>query len=132
LADKIAVGGQKAKAGHLVRIADVLADAEAGLGLFEDTKGYEPAVFAKRLKEVSARIYGTARPVFVEGTARDPSRVAVKIRRRIDDLTRHLLADCKSPDDQLRRVAERFALVAASGELARDALGLPWGVGEAE
>jgi putative DNA primase/helicase len=125
-------GGQKAKAGHLVRINDVPADAGAGFGLFEDTKGFEPAVFAKRLKEMAARYYGTAGPAFVAAIACDPSEVADKIRRRIEDTTRHLLADCQPPDGQLRRVAERFALVAASGELAREALELPWKEGEAE
>jgi putative DNA primase/helicase len=132
LADKIAEGGQKAKAGHLVRIADVPADAGAGFGLFENTKSYEPAAFAKRLKEMAARVYGTAGPAFVEAMAYDPSEVADKIRRRVEDIARHLLAHCQSPDGQLRRVAERFALVAASGELAREALELPWEVGEAE
>src|SRR5215211_5643051 len=50
LGDKIAEGGRRAKAGQLIRIADVPADAGRGFGLFEDTKGENPADFAKQLK----------------------------------------------------------------------------------
>jgi putative DNA primase/helicase len=37
-----------------------------------------------------------------------------------------------SADGQVSRVARRLAIVAASGELARDALDLPWGEDEVE
>ena len=42
LGDKIAESGRRAKAGELIRLVDVPADAGKGKGLFEDTKRLEP------------------------------------------------------------------------------------------
>ncbi|MEG9526001.1 MAG: DUF927 domain-containing protein, partial [Hyphomicrobiales bacterium] len=130
LADKIAETGKRARAGQLIRVVDVPADAGAGSGLFEDTKGEEPATFAKRIKGAALRCYGVAGPQFVSVLAEDPDGTAEAARAMIADTVRTLLADVPEPDGQSHRAAERFALIATAGEMARVALALPWDEGE--
>lgn len=132
LGDKIAEGGRAAKAGQLVRIVDVPADAQAGFGLFENCKGEEPAQFARSIKEAALRVYGTAGPAFVEALAKDLAAAEQEGRAKIRAMTKQVLGGAESADGQLIRVAERFALIATAGEMARAALGLPWAEGEAE
>ncbi|MER2266712.1 DUF927 domain-containing protein, partial [Methylobacterium oxalidis] len=132
LADKIAEGGRKAKAGQLVRLVDVPADAQAGLGLFEETKGQEPAQFARSIKDAALRTYGTAGPAFVEALTRDTAAAEHNARAQIGSMMKRLLGVCPAPDGQMIRVAERFALISAAGEMVRVALGLPWHEGEVE
>jgi putative DNA primase/helicase len=132
LGDKIAEGGRKAKAGQLLRLVDVPADAGRGLGLFEDTKGSDPASFAKAIKAAALSHYGTAGPAFVEELAKDPGTVAQASRRRVAEIQHNLLHGIGEATGQVSRVALRFALIAAAGELGRVALGLPWAEGEAE
>ncbi|MFC4170488.1 DUF927 domain-containing protein [Microvirga sp. GCM10011540] len=132
LGDKIAETGKRAKAGQLIRLVDVPADAGRGLGLFEDIKGQDPAEFSKEIKAAALRTYGTAGPAFVEYLADDPEAVAEAARQRIADMQRALLEGIGETSGQAYRVAHRFALIATAGEFARVALGLPWAEGEAE
>ncbi|HEY8381584.1 MAG TPA: DUF927 domain-containing protein [Microvirga sp.] len=133
LADKIAETGRRAKAGQLVRLVDVPADAGKGQGLFEDTKGHSPADFSRKvLVPAALRVYGTPGPVFVEMLANDPDAVARFARERIGAVQRALLDGTGETSGQVHRVAHRFALIATAGELARVALGLPWAEDEAE
>ncbi len=132
LADKIAEGGRKAKAGQLVRLVDVPAEAGAGLGLFEDTKGQDAAAFSKAIKQAALQVYGIAGPAFVETLTTYPEQIIAQARIVTAQITSRMLEGRRRIDGQLSRVAERFALVAAAGELARTSLGLPWTIGEAE
>src|SRR3712207_8916414 len=93
LADKIAEGGHKPKAGQLLRVIDIPADAGWGFGLFDDPHGQQPGAFAKLLKDASDRFYGTAGLAFVDALAADPKQTAAaarvlsgQIRRRLLDL----------------------------------------------
>jgi len=131
LADKILEGGGKVKAGQLVRMIDIPADAGKGLGLFEDTKGKGAAIFSKELKEATLRYYGTSGPAFVEALADNPETACKAARKRIAAFTEELLGGLEA-DGQTTRVAQRLALFAVAGEMAREALALPWPPGEAE
>ena len=52
LAYHAAEAGRKTRAGHAVRLVDILADAGAGHGLFENLHGFPGgAAFANTLKE---------------------------------------------------------------------------------
>lgn len=131
LADKIAEEGRgHAKAGQSVRVVDIPADAGAGLGLFENLHGCESAdLFARQLKNASARYYGTPLRAFLQKLVVDR-----------DDLTKHaraVMADFQAnncpegADGQVSRVCGRFALVAAAGEVGTLLGVLPWPSGEA-
>ncbi|WP_262299649.1 DUF927 domain-containing protein [Microvirga sesbaniae] len=132
LGDKIAETGKRAKAGQLIRLVDVPADAGKRLGLFEDTKGHEPANFSKSIKAASLQYYGTAGQAFAAILADNPDLVAEAARDRIETIQRKILETAGTNGGQAFRVAQRFALIAAAGELARDALNLPWGENEPE
>jgi putative DNA primase/helicase len=132
LGDKIAEGGKRAKAGQLIRLVDVPADAGRGMGLFEDTKRHEPEAFSKAMKSAALQYFGTAGPSFAAYLADDPDTVAHVARERIATIQKKLLEGSEGSSGQAYRVAHRFALIAAASELAAAALGLPWRQGEAE
>jgi putative DNA primase/helicase len=124
LADKIEETGKRAKQGQIVRMVDIPADADAGMGLFENVHGCDPARFATQLKAAAMKTYGTAGPAFVEALAREPRVAAANINNRIQVLLEDW--DVTGSDGQVARVAQRFALIAAAGEFAGRVLGLPW------
>ena len=123
LADKMAEDGKVVKAGQETRQADIPADAGADLGLFEDLHGKESAgELAYHLKVASRKFYGTPIEAMLDRlVTQSPEERATLInglKRRKAELVESILP--VDPDGQVRRVAERFALVAVAGELAID------------
>lgn len=116
LALHMAEGGKRTRAGQETRLAEVPADAGAGLGLF-DTLHDAPsaATFANRLKEATNRHFGHVGPAFVERllTMREEWPA---LATAVKDLGVQLAGE--GADGQVQRVARRFALVTAAGELA--------------
>jgi uncharacterized protein (DUF927 family) len=132
IADKMAEAGGRvrAAAGMAVRVVDLPADAGAGRGLFEALHDAADArAFADRIKADAARCYGMAGPEFLRLIVTDPAAAADAVagfRRGF------LAAQVPSgADGQVARVADRFAIIAAGGELARVLGILPWPEGEA-
>ena len=121
--------GRKAKAGSLVRLLDLPADAQKGYGLFDDCHGEQASEFAQRLKSNALAHYGCAGPEFVAQLAQllrtqpDFKRV---LRERIDSVQQQLLPEFGTVDGQVQRAARHFAIVAVAGEYACKVLGLPW------
>jgi uncharacterized protein (DUF927 family) len=131
LADKVREDGRtRATAGQSVRVVDVPADAGARLGLFENLHGAEDGDrFARDLKEAAARFHGTALRAFLEALTRRLDGVAREVPASI---RRFVEARCPADaDGQVKRVAARFGLVAAAGELGVSLGVLPWPEGEA-
>ena len=130
LADKVAEKGGQAAAGQEVRVVDIAADAGCGLGIFETIHGMtEPSDFANKLKRASAEHYGHAGRAFVERLVSDLEGALQAARASMREFeTREVPAKA---DGQVRRVAGRFALVAAAGELATNWGILPWPAGTA-
>jgi putative DNA primase/helicase len=130
LAEKLAEDGwgRRISAGQQVRIVDVPADTGRH-GLFEALHGYDGAGLARHLKQASARQHGHAGPAFVEAIAADTGTMRETMAALIDEFRcRH----CPNgADGQALRVAERFALAAAAGELASRQQILPWAPGQA-
>ena len=130
LADLIAEAGGRTRAGQEVRVIDLPADAGAKLGMFERLpQDMKAGAFADALRDAAATHYGHAGPAFVaelasrHGEAREALRTA-----------RDAIAATLAPADaagQVRRVAQRFALVAAAGELATEYGLTGWTEGEA-
>ena len=123
----------KAKAGQLIRLIDIPADAGSGHGLFE-TCGDEPAaVFAQRIKANALSCYGSAGPAFVGHIAkmleRNPLQTKDELLRQIAEIQAGLVHNLAGFDGQVTRGARHFAVVAVAGEMARARLGLPWAEG---
>lgn len=117
LGELVMQGGGKVRAGQEVRVVDIPADAGRGFGLFDQVpQGVAPGVFADRLKAAAAKHYGHALPAFLSQLSDDVEGARAAIKDMRDALAEEL-ADGIT-DGQVRRVAQRFALIAAAGELA--------------
>ncbi|MCA1500856.1 DUF927 domain-containing protein [Bradyrhizobium sp. NBAIM14] len=132
LADKLAEDGhgRKPAAGQQVRIVDIEADAGANLGLFEDLHEFDsPEAFARHLRSTTSNFYGCAARAFLEVVTGDLDNIRDAVREHMKGFTEHYVP--KSADGQVERVAQRFALVAAAGEIAAVSGIVPWPAGEA-
>lgn len=132
LADKAAEDGRgkKLAAGQHVRVIDLAADAGAGMGLFENLHGFASAdVFAQHLREASGRNYGVAARQYLAALVPEVEFARKAVASVVEAFSeRHVPAGA---DGQVERVAQRFALIAAAGELARQIGILPWQPDEA-
>ena len=133
-ADKLAEIGQRAKAGQDARIASIPADAGAGFGSFQALHGVaHGGALSERIKAAALRNHGTAARAFLETLAAERAADEATLRLEIEAVVSAFLKANVPPtaDGQVRRVAKRFALTAAAGELARGYGVLPWPEGEA-
>ncbi|OUS04247.1 hypothetical protein A9Q96_14945 [Rhodobacterales bacterium 52_120_T64] len=130
LADKIKEGGGRMAAGMGVRVIDLRADAGAGMGIFENIHGADdPSTFAQEFKKAVGKFYGTASRAWVKVLATNAEMIRDEIAKK-----RRLFMENQFPtgaDGQVIRVADRFALVAAAGELATARGITGWSDGEA-
>ena len=131
LAGHMAEAGKVPKAGQQTRLADVSVDAGAGLGAFENLHLYASGhEFAQALARACSSQYGTAYAGFVSRLMHERGpRLLDHLREQIRRFERKHLSD--AAEGQARRVAARFGLIGAAGELARVWLELPWQEGEA-
>nr|ART39507.1 J284 [uncultured bacterium] len=116
---QIATTGRRIAAGQEVRLADIEADAGAGMGIFEELNGHpSPAALALALKDAAARYHGAVGVAWLRWlVANRPD--ADKWRAAVDRFAADVVPAGAS--GQAGRVARRFGLVAVAGELATDA-----------
>jgi uncharacterized protein (DUF927 family) len=130
LAEHMGEVGKTPRAGQELRLAEIPADAGAGLGVFENLHGYaNGADFAKALDRAVRKHYGTAFHAFVSelvGKQASIPELAREVQRKFE-------AACldAAAHGQARRVAARFALVGAAGEMATKWGVTAWEPGEA-
>ncbi len=122
LAQHVAEAGKRIHAGAEIRLCDVPADAGAGMGAFENIHGFDsPDKFSDELVANAAKYYGVAFIEFIKCVLAKREAIAPMVRECETVFTKATLTDKAS--GQARRVASRFALVAAGGELATE-----WGI----
>ncbi|MFQ1807379.1 DUF927 domain-containing protein [Aeromonas veronii] len=129
LEDHAASAGQRTQAGMEVRTIQIPSDT-GHHGAFEWLHGMEGGrIFADTLKANTERQHGTAFRALVEGLALDldthREHLASEIKRLAIELTP------KGAGNQVGRAINRFALVAAAGELATRLGVTDWPKGEA-
>jgi uncharacterized protein (DUF927 family) len=133
LADRLAEakgGPRRVRAGQEVRVLDIPADT-GRYGLFGELHGFPDArALADALRAAAGRYYGTAGLAWLEQLAADPDGFAAAAREVVETFSAAYVP--AGADGQVLRAAQRFALVAAAGELAAGAGVLPWPPGEAE
>ncbi len=126
LSAKMAEDGINVMAGQETRFIDLEADANKNMGVFEDIHGAElPAAFSDAIRAAAATHYGHASRAFLRQLLAAPEDAFSEARGLMDTFTTR----CACPADangQVQRVAKRFAIVAASGELAVRWGVLPW------
>ncbi len=113
----MARAGRKANAGQEIRLADIEADAGAGMGAFEVLHDQPtPAALALAVKDAASRYHGAVGLAWLRCIVADRSKLADFIA----DGIKRFVADVvpKEATGQVVRVARRFGLVAMAGELA--------------
>ena len=131
LADHMAEGMKRARTGQEVRMADIPADAGAGLGAFENLHDFAGgAAFASHLAREVQACHGAPGRAFIEWACSHASTLPKRLRASVQALARQWVPAGAS--GQVERVAARFALVGVAGELATEAGLTCWPAGEGE
>ena len=123
-------GNDKSYAGQELRLLDLEADLGEGLGAWQTVhEASGPSAFSDGLKAATNAHYGHAGPLFVERFIEHREESKAALLR----LQAAFLEDVTVPGDtgQAQRGAQRFATVAAAGELACRLDVVPWRPGEA-
>lgn len=124
--------GHTVKGGQSVRYAEIPADAGKGMGVFE-VLHEQPS--GKALSETIARnsnlYYGTALPAFLSRVARDKSDADRQMKKLYELFHQRIEKHLVGTASEVGRVANRFALVAAAGELATKYGVTAWKLGDA-
>jgi len=129
LRDHAQTAGKLTRGGAEVRLVNVVTDAGAGLGLFENIHGAKSAdIFARKLRRLGLRYYGAPLRAWLDYLTKD--RVAAQDalkQSRSAFLNKYLPA---SATGEVSRAAQRFALIGAAGEIATTAGITGWANGE--
>ena len=121
--------GKKTRAGQEVRILDI--PVETGkYGAFENLHGYSNGdSFAKELNVLTSKYYGNAAIRFIELLIANKAEYLLLARKKIQQFEKEHLPTNAS--GQVSRALNRFAVIAAAGEIAT-AMGITkWENGEA-
>lgn len=119
LSSLMARGGQKPTAGQEIRLADIEADASRELGIFEDIHQYkEPAKFALALKNAANQYHGAVGLAWLKKIVATQEEIKPFLEEHISLFIEKMTGSYHS--GQIKRVARRFALVSAAGELATE------------
>eukprot|EP01037_Dinobryon_pediforme_P016102 gene16102-16278_t len=121
---------ERTYAGQELRLLDIDADQGRGLGCWHKLHDApSAAAFSETVKGAALENYGHALPLFVERLLLDEVRLIERFRQFEAEFLRDVLRD--GDHGQIRRGAQRFAVVAAAGELASELDVAPWPAGEA-
>ena len=130
LDDKITAGRQTVMAGQLVRVLDIPADAGDGMGIFSELHGFSsPQALSIHLGNAAMQTYGSPMRAFLEQLTHDCSSHVQQAKKYMRQFVQG--TECEGMSAQITRVRERFALIAAAGELAIQFGVLPLTHGEA-
>ncbi len=111
----MAQAGQKTNAGIEVRVAHIDADAGKGLKTFDSLVLADTgAGKADKIKELSQAYYGAAGIAWLEYITSDKAATTATAKQFVSDF----MSQYSNLAPQAHRVAKRFAIVAAAGEMA--------------
>jgi putative DNA primase/helicase len=131
LADHMAEGMKRTRAGQETRMADIPADAGCGRGAFETLHHFEDgAEFSRALTTLTGNFYGATGREWLQWLVTHADTLKARIKQAAAAFVRALVPEAAS--GQVHRVGMRFALVGAAGELATEAGLTGWPKGEAE
>lgn len=130
LAEHMGEAGKIMRAGQSLRMAEIPADAGAGLGIFENLHGFDGgAAFAKALAEACRRNFGGVFLAYLGDLVKRQHEIADTVAKALKAFEAACLTS--AAHGQARRAADRFALVGAAGELATSWGLTGWPPGEA-
>ena len=130
LSQHMAEGGQKSRAGQELRLADLPADSGSGGGIFNTVNNKtDGAALSFLIQSECAACYGMPGLAWLQWLTGHFDSLHDLVRGMVDRLSSEWVPEAAS--GQVHRVARRFALVAAGGELATEAGITGWSKGEA-
>jgi putative DNA primase/helicase len=126
LSDLAETVGKRTRGGQEVRMCDLEIDAGVGLGAFESLHGFvTPSDFARHLAAASRRFFGSAIRAYLPLLVDQQEEMAASIRDSCKQfIERNVPAGASG---EVYRVASRFALIAAAGEITIQITGWPEG-----
>lgn len=128
LSTHMAEAGKRVMAGQEVRMVDIPLDAGQGMGGVEALHGHAtPGALVEAMTGAAARCYGVAGRAWLEWACGHQAGLAERLAAMVEELRAEMLPN--GGGEQVRRVARRFALVAAAGELASEAGITGWAAG---
>ncbi|MGA4104370.1 DUF927 domain-containing protein [Ralstonia nicotianae] len=117
LASMMARAGKRPNAGQEIRLADIEADAGAGMGAFESLNDHVSAAdLAQAINDNAQRFHGAVGIAFIRTIVADRAGLPKLLNEGIAEFVADVAPT--GADSQVLRVARRFALVAVAGELA--------------
>lgn len=129
LASHLLQAGKRSRAGQEVRILDIPVDTDK-YGAFENLHGHLTGdSFSKVLNTLTSKYYGTASIRFIEMLIANKLQYLSLAREKMQQFERECLP--LNASGQVSRVLNRFALIAAAGEIAIAMGILHWEKGEA-
>jgi putative DNA primase/helicase len=130
LAEHMSEANKQARAGQELRMIDLPADAGEERGIFETLHDFESGgALAQHLSRVTERTYGTPGRAWIEHLTKDTGGLPRTLRERMDAIAGKLVPELAS--GQVQRVGQRFALIAAAGEMGSEAGITEWPAGAA-
>ncbi|MDY0331741.1 MAG: DUF927 domain-containing protein [Thiomonas sp.] len=131
IAQHMASVNKTARAGQELRLVDLPADAGLNMGVFERLHDKDsPQALAQYLGKAANVYHGNAARAFLEHIVSRADALREHMRSALDRLILEWVPEAAS--GQVHRVARRFAVVGAAGELATTAGLTGWPAGEAE
>jgi putative DNA primase/helicase len=120
LSDHAQTAGRQVRAGAEVRLLNIEADAGARMGVFEDIHSADsPDIFAQQMKVAAFTYYGTPLRAWLRSLISNRTVIEKALKTfQADFLRQHVSRDASG---EVYRAAQRFALIAAAGELATEA-----------
>jgi len=120
---------QYSKGGQELRLADLEADAGAGMGMFEELHEISsPGEFARKLRQGSLTYYGTPILEFLEQLIRRKDEIVEFTRGFRNEFSAAWERPGVSPE--VARLAATFGIIAAAGEAATNFGITGWNLGE--
>lgn len=119
LSDFIGQNNERIYGGQEARFVDIEADAGAGFGLFENLHTFaNGADFSKHLVKNSCRYYGTAIREFLPKLIENRKNCEQYLQAIQQNFTNKIYKTDANAAGEILRVASRFALIGAAGEIA--------------
>ncbi len=120
LADQVLKAGQNTTAGQEVRMLQIDANPGCGLGIYETLHGFAGgAELSLALVTATQQFYGTAGDAWLERLVKDYDLLYAKVGNLMEEFKSAAEIE-KGADGQVFRAAQRFAIIAAAGELATE------------
>ena len=130
IATKVQEASKKSFAGMEVRFVSLPANCDTGCGIFEDLHGFKNGdQLSKYLKDSCSKYYGSAIQKYLEHLTNNLEAITTQIKQIQQKFKEKYIPESSS--GQIARVASRFGLIAAAGELAIGFGILPLAQGEA-